>query len=247
MIVSPVRSTASPPRAGAGSLPGAPLAYKRRVVSELYTEATSVYQGTCFDVSVASRSDRPQAPRRRPAQSRTADRGGQGGVRRNRGRTSAWRRSPAAPASASAPSIATSPPATPSSRPSTAARCEQLADAATRSADVERARRGAARVDAPVRRLYRHQEGDRRGPRPCGRWHERYLRVVRLATSSTPSPSWWSAPAPRGDIRPDADPDDLLRALVGFTYGAAEPGWEASARRLIDILMDGLRTTRRGG
>ncbi len=47
--------------------------------------------------------------------------------------------------------------------------------------------------------------------------------------------------AANGDIRPDADPDDLLRALVGFTYGNASPAWEASARRLIDILMDGLR------
>jgi AcrR family transcriptional regulator len=50
-----------------------------------------------------------------------------------------------------------------------------------------------------------------------------------------------------GDIRPDADPDDILRALIGFTYGAAGPGWEASARRLIDILMDGLRTPGQGG
>jgi len=50
-----------------------------------------------------------------------------------------------------------------------------------------------------------------------------------------------------GDIRPDADPDDILRALVGFTYGNAEPGWEASARRLIDVLMDGLRTSRQAG
>ena len=45
-----------------------------------------------------------------------------------------------------------------------------------------------------------------------------------------------------GDIRPDIDPKDLLRALVGFTYGNAAPGWEASAMRLIDILMDGLRS-----
>jgi AcrR family transcriptional regulator len=44
-----------------------------------------------------------------------------------------------------------------------------------------------------------------------------------------------------GDIRADADPADLLRALMGFTYGNTGPGWEASARRLIDILMDGLR------
>ena len=44
-----------------------------------------------------------------------------------------------------------------------------------------------------------------------------------------------------GDIRPDADSDDILRALIGFTYGANGPGWEESALRLIDILMDGLR------
>ena len=47
-----------------------------------------------------------------------------------------------------------------------------------------------------------------------------------------------------GDIRPDVDPNDLLRALVGFTYGNASPGWQASALRLIDILMDGLRPHR---
>jgi AcrR family transcriptional regulator len=44
-----------------------------------------------------------------------------------------------------------------------------------------------------------------------------------------------------GDIRPDIEPDDLLRALAGFAYASSAPGWEASAKRLIDILMDGLR------
>lgn len=47
--------------------------------------------------------------------------------------------------------------------------------------------------------------------------------------------------AAAGDIRPNVDPNDVLRALVGFTYGNADPGWQASALRLIDILMDGLR------
>jgi len=47
-----------------------------------------------------------------------------------------------------------------------------------------------------------------------------------------------------GDIRPGIDSDDLLRALVGFTYGNTGPGWEASARRLIDLLMDGLQPSR---
>jgi AcrR family transcriptional regulator len=45
-----------------------------------------------------------------------------------------------------------------------------------------------------------------------------------------------------GDIRPDADPADLLRALMGFTYGATAPGWRESALRLIDLLMAGLRS-----
>ena len=44
-----------------------------------------------------------------------------------------------------------------------------------------------------------------------------------------------------GDVRKDIDPSDLLRALVGVSYGNPDPGWEASARRLVDILMDGLR------
>jgi hypothetical protein len=48
-----------------------------------------------------------------------------------------------------------------------------------------------------------------------------------------------------GDVRKDIDPSDLLRALVGVSYGNPDAGWEASARRLIDILMDGLRRKRR--
>ena len=44
-----------------------------------------------------------------------------------------------------------------------------------------------------------------------------------------------------GDVRKDTDPSDLLRALIGVSYSNPDAGWEASARRLIDILMDGLR------
>lgn len=44
-----------------------------------------------------------------------------------------------------------------------------------------------------------------------------------------------------GDIRGDVEPDDILRALVGFAYANTNPGWRASALRLIDILMDGLK------
>jgi AcrR family transcriptional regulator len=50
--------------------------------------------------------------------------------------------------------------------------------------------------------------------------------------------------AAAGEIRPGIDPNDLLRALGGFTYGNTSPGWQASALRLIEILMDGLRPPR---
>ena len=45
-----------------------------------------------------------------------------------------------------------------------------------------------------------------------------------------------------GDIRPSADSADLLRALIGFAYVNSAPDWEASARRLIDLLIDRLDT-----
>jgi AcrR family transcriptional regulator len=48
-----------------------------------------------------------------------------------------------------------------------------------------------------------------------------------------------------GDVRKDIDPTDLLRGMVGVSYGNTDQGWEASARRLIDILMDGLRRKHR--
>jgi AcrR family transcriptional regulator len=48
-----------------------------------------------------------------------------------------------------------------------------------------------------------------------------------------------------GEVRKDIDPSDLLRALVGVSYSNPDVGWEASARRLIDILMDGLRRKKR--
>jgi AcrR family transcriptional regulator len=48
-----------------------------------------------------------------------------------------------------------------------------------------------------------------------------------------------------GDVRQDIDPSDLLRALVGVSYSNPDAGWEASARRLVDILMDGLQRKNR--
>jgi AcrR family transcriptional regulator len=47
-----------------------------------------------------------------------------------------------------------------------------------------------------------------------------------------------------GDIRKDANPADLLRAMIGVSYQNPDAAWEASARRVIDLLMDGLRRAR---
>jgi AcrR family transcriptional regulator len=44
-----------------------------------------------------------------------------------------------------------------------------------------------------------------------------------------------------GDIRKDLDPFDLLRALIGVSHIATGPGWQQSARRLVDILITGSR------
>jgi AcrR family transcriptional regulator len=47
----------------------------------------------------------------------------------------------------------------------------------------------------------------------------------------------------RGDIRPDLDPLDLLRALIGVSNVASAPDWPQSARRLVGILIAGSRPT----
>jgi AcrR family transcriptional regulator len=44
-----------------------------------------------------------------------------------------------------------------------------------------------------------------------------------------------------GDIRRDIEPFDLLRALIGVSHIASGPGWQQSARRLVDILITGSR------
>jgi AcrR family transcriptional regulator len=44
-----------------------------------------------------------------------------------------------------------------------------------------------------------------------------------------------------GDLRAGTDPGDFVRALIGVFHTTAIPGWEASARRLVDILIAGSR------
>lgn len=44
-----------------------------------------------------------------------------------------------------------------------------------------------------------------------------------------------------GDFRAETDPDDLVRALIGVFHTTSMPGWEPSARRIVDILIAGSR------
>ena len=44
-----------------------------------------------------------------------------------------------------------------------------------------------------------------------------------------------------GDLRPDTEPADLLRALVGVAHVTDTTEWQQSARRLVDILIAGSR------
>ena len=45
-----------------------------------------------------------------------------------------------------------------------------------------------------------------------------------------------------GELRAGTDPDDIIRALIGVFHTTSLPGWETSARRIVDMLLDGSRT-----
>jgi AcrR family transcriptional regulator len=60
--------------------------------------------------------------------------------------------------------------------------------------------------------------------------HAAFVASVRRAIAS-------------GDLCSDTEPTDLIRALIGVLHTAAQPGWETSARRLVDILIAGSRST----
>ena len=58
--------------------------------------------------------------------------------------------------------------------------------------------------------------------------HSAFLSLVQRAIDS-------------GGLRADTDPDDFVRALIGVFHTTALPGWEPSARRIVDILIAGSR------
>ena len=47
-----------------------------------------------------------------------------------------------------------------------------------------------------------------------------------------------------GDVRRDIEAFDLLRAVIGVSHVASGPDWQPSAKRLVDILIAGSRSTK---
>jgi AcrR family transcriptional regulator len=60
--------------------------------------------------------------------------------------------------------------------------------------------------------------------------HAAFIRSVERAIAS-------------GDLGRQTNPNDFVRALIGIFHTTALPGWEESARRLVDILITGSRST----
>jgi AcrR family transcriptional regulator len=44
-----------------------------------------------------------------------------------------------------------------------------------------------------------------------------------------------------GEVRPDVTAEDLLRTVIGIFYADSSAHWQASALRIIDVFVDGLR------
>ncbi len=59
--------------------------------------------------------------------------------------------------------------------------------------------------------------------------HSTFMTAVQLAIDS-------------GELRSDTVPGDFVRAMIGVFHTTALPGWEESARRLVDILIAGSRS-----
>lgn len=58
--------------------------------------------------------------------------------------------------------------------------------------------------------------------------HGTFLRLIQQAIDS-------------GDLCPQTDPQDIMRALIGAFHTTSMPGWEGSTRRIVDLLLEGSR------
>ena len=166
------------------------------------------------------RRTRPKAPRRRGPQPRARAGGGEGRVQRRRRRRPAWRRSPSAPASASARSTAISRPARHLFEAVYRREVEQLGELAEQLEGRGRAGRGVAALAARQRRVRRDQEGHDGGAcssRPTARPNLQAYSFERLTKAVG---ALLTRAVAAGEIRADISAEDVLRALVGHVLSA---------------------------
>jgi AcrR family transcriptional regulator len=45
-----------------------------------------------------------------------------------------------------------------------------------------------------------------------------------------------------GDLHPETNPEDVIRIFIGVFHTTSLPGWESSARRIVDLLIEGARS-----
>ncbi len=99
-------------------------------------------------------------------------------------------------------------------------------------------------MDATARRLHRDQA--RHVGQPAHLVRRQFRDLRRLAQPDRRRPG-----NPRhgrrggGTIRKDVAPSDVLQALFGIYSAPATPDWEPRSRRIVSLIMDGLRWGRR--
>jgi hypothetical protein len=60
---------------------------------------------------------------------------------------------------------------------------------------------------------------------------DRFVKAVRVLLDRV---------AEAGELRAEIGPEDLLRAVIGMCILDDQPGWQASALRVVDVFVDGL-------
>ena len=117
---------------------------------------------------------------------------------------------------------------------------DACADAAPDPGGRARARRGAGPMDAALRRLHRRETRARRGPALGRPGLSTPCRPTSRSGSSPRSGRLLEAAAAAGKVRGGVEPYDLLRAVASLCTPGHDVGPD-HARRMVDLLIDGLR------
>ena len=70
--------------------------------------------------------------------------------------------------------------------------------------------------------------------------HNKALSAYSFARLSTAAALLLDRAREAGALRAEISPEDLFRAMIGMCLAHDQPGWQASALRLMDVFLDGL-------